>query len=300
MSGYTVGVIGAGAVGQSVAAVLVQERWCTRVMIAARTQESAAGLVTDLEDMQEITGSSVRMDHAKAAEMREAQALVVCPRAVFTNTAHRDIRMAGLAANAPLISGLARELAGYTGIVIVVTNPVDVLSRVFATTVGEHARVYGIGSSTDSARYRLALATHHRVPPGAVRGWVIGEHGDAAVICASATTVNGRPVDVPLEYVRGQLAARPRRINQGIGRTRCGPAGAVVSALRKTLGISDGTEVLSVNHHGVWLGIPLRFAAGHSTVCLPDLDPDEQRQFAAARTKLDSAFEQIPQGDPSC
>ncbi|MEU8966115.1 NAD(P)-binding domain-containing protein [Streptomyces sp. NPDC048491] len=300
MSQFTVGVIGAGAVGQSVAALLVQEPWCARIMIAARTQESATGLVTDLEDMREITHSSVRAETAKVAEMREMDAVVVCPRATFTNTATADIRMAGLAANAPLITNLARDLAGYRGIVIVVTNPVDVLTRVFAATTGQNTRVYGIGSSTDSARYRLALATHHRVAPGAVRGWVIGEYGDSAVVCASSTTVNGRRVEVPLEYVRAQLSARPRQINAGIGRTRCGPAGAVLTTLCKTLGISDGTEVLSVNHDGVWLGIPLRFTAGRPTVCLPDLDPDELRQFDAARTKLDSAFQQIPQGETSC
>ncbi|MEK8146312.1 hypothetical protein NKH18_48845 [Streptomyces sp. M10(2022)] len=136
-----------------------------------------------------------------------------------------------------------------------VTNPVDVLARLFATTAGEAAQVYGIGSSTDSARYRIALATHHRVPPSAVHGWVIGEHGDGAVICASTTTVNGSRADVPLTYVRAQLADRPRQITAGIGRTRCGPAGAVLAALRKALAIGDGTEVLSVNHDGVWLGI---------------------------------------------
>ncbi|MFD7013986.1 NAD(P)-binding domain-containing protein [Streptomyces sp. NPDC059928] len=300
MSGFTVGVIGAGAVGQSVAALLVQERWCARILIAARRPESAAGLATDLEDMREITRSSVRAETAKVAEMYETDAVIVCPRATFTNTATADIRMAGLTANTPLITSVARDLAGYRGVVIVVTNPVDVLARVFATTAGENTRVYGIGSSTDSARYRLALATHHRVPPGAVRGWVIGEHGDSAVICASTTTVNGRPTEVPLDYVRAQLSARPRQINAGIGRTRCGPAGAVLAALRKTLGISDGTEALSVNHDGVWLGIPLRFSAGRPTVCLPDLDPEEQRQFTAARTKLNDAFHQNLQGDPSC
>ncbi|MFJ6463116.1 hypothetical protein ACIQM0_19095 [Streptomyces sp. NPDC091387] len=62
MRGFTVGMIGAGAVGQSTAVLLVQERWCTRVMIAARTQESATGLVTDLEDMREITLSSVHAE----------------------------------------------------------------------------------------------------------------------------------------------------------------------------------------------------------------------------------------------
>lgn len=300
MSGFTVGLIGAGAVGQSVAALLVRERWCARLMIASRTQESATGLVTDLEDMREITRSSERAEIAPVAAMPAADAIVVCPRASFTNTATSDIRMAGLAANAPLIRSLAQEVAGFGGHVIVVTNPVDVLARVFATTVGPAARVYGIGSSTDSARYRLALAAHHRVPPAAVRGWVIGEHGDGAVICASTTTVNGRTAEVPSEDVRAQLAARPRQINAGIGRTRCGPAGAVLGALRKTLGISDGTEVLSVNHDGVWLGIPLQFSAGRPTVALPDLDPDEQRQFTAARTKLDSAYQQTRQGATAC
>ncbi|MFF7098269.1 NAD(P)-binding domain-containing protein [Streptomyces rubradiris] len=300
MSGFTVGVIGAGAVGQSVAALLVQERWCARLMIAARTQESATGLVTDLEDMREITQSSVRAETAPVTAMHAANAIVVCPRATFTNTATNDIRMAGLTANAPLIADLARELAGYTGVVIVVTNPVDVLTRLFATTMGEPTRVYGIGSSTDSARYRIALAAHHCVAPSTVRGWVIGEHGDGAVICASTATVSGRRAEVPLPYVRAQLAARPRQINAGIGRTRCGPAGAVLAALRKTLGISDGTEALSVNHDGVWLGIPLRFTAGHPTVCLPDLDPGELRRFAASRTKLDSVFHQIHQGDLAC
>ncbi|WP_329155907.1 lactate dehydrogenase (plasmid) [Streptomyces sp. NBC_01456] len=300
MSGFTVGLIGAGAVGQSVAALLVQERWCTCLLIAARTLESATGLVTDLEDMREITLSSVRAELSPVAAMRAAGAIVAFPRAKFTNSATRDVRMAGLAANAPLISSLAEELAGYPGHVIVVTNPVDVLTRVFATAVGRAARVYGIGSSTDSARYRLALALHHRVPAAAVRGWVIGEHGDGAVICASTTTVNGRAADVPLEYVRAQMSAWPRRINAGIGRTRCGPAGAILSALRKTLGISNGTEVLSVNHDGVWLGIPLQFSASRPTVALPDLDPDEQRQFTAARTKLDFAYQQTLQGVTAC
>ncbi|MFJ6463115.1 hypothetical protein ACIQM0_19090 [Streptomyces sp. NPDC091387] len=128
--------------------------------------------------------------------------------------------MAGLTANAPLITGLARDLVGCAGVVIVVTNPVDILIRLFATTVGEAARVYGIGSSTDSARYRIALAARHQVPPSAVRSWVIGEHGDGAVICASTTTVNGCRADVPLTFVRSQLSYRTRQINAGIGRTR--------------------------------------------------------------------------------
>lgn len=80
MSRFTVGGTGAGAVGQSVAALLVRGRWCSRAVIAASTQESAAGLVTDLEDMREITLSPARADHAQLAEMREAKAFVTPAR----------------------------------------------------------------------------------------------------------------------------------------------------------------------------------------------------------------------------
>ncbi|MFE7889227.1 lactate dehydrogenase [Streptomyces sp. NPDC057412] len=303
VTGHTVGIVGAGAVAQTVAALLVGEPWCGRLLIASRTAESAAGLVTDLDDMAHIAHAGTR-SHACAsvAELDQADALVICPRATFTNTATRNVRMAGLAANAPMIADLARTFTGYGGPVVMVTNPVDVLSRLFATVSG--AAVYGIGSATDTARYRAALAIHHRVPVDAVEGFVIGEHGDGAVICASTTTIHGRSCTVPLDLVRTELADRPRRINTGIGRTRHGPAAAVLSALRKLLAHEDGTDVLSVNRAGVWLGIRLHIRAGHPTVQALDLDPHEMADLITARRKLEATYRNIShyeqQGAPTC
>ncbi|MEH0579156.1 lactate dehydrogenase [Streptomyces sp. B21-108] len=292
MTARTVGIVGAGAVGQTVAALLVGEPWCGRLLIASRTSESAEGLAVDLDDMAHLACTSTRAQAcATVAELDQADALVICPRATFTNTATRNVRMAGLAANAPLIADLAHSLTGYSRPVVVVTNPVDVLSRLFATISG--APTYGIGSATDTARYRAALAAHHRVPVEAVDGYVIGEHGDGAVICASTTTINGLPCTVPLDVVRAELTGRPRRINAGIGRTRHGPAAAVLSALRKLLVQEDGTDVLSVNRAGVWLGIRLHIRAGHPTVQPLELDPHETADLLTARTKLQAAYRQI-------
>ncbi|MCX4659064.1 hypothetical protein [Streptomyces uncialis] len=90
-------------------------------------------------------------------------------------------------------------------------------------------RVYGVGSATDSARYRLTLARLLAVPVASVEGRVIGEHGDAAVVCATAPRVNGLPTAVPMQAVHKELTARPRRINARLGRARSGPAGAVLT-----------------------------------------------------------------------
>ncbi|MEU1375964.1 NAD(P)-binding domain-containing protein [Streptomyces triculaminicus] len=293
MTRLRIGVIGAGAVGQTVATCLMTAGWCSRLYIASRTEESATALVADLEDMQQVTGARTRAHVADPADMGVCDAIVVCPRATFTNTAQADVRMAGLTANAPVIADLGRTLNGYGGVLIVVTNPVDVMAQLLATTSGCQ-RVYGVGSNTDTARYRLLLADHLHVPVDYVQGHVIGEHGDAAVICASSTQVADLPATVPVPHIRAALTARPRRINVGTGRARSGPAGAVLAALRHTLGLDDGVIELSASHDGTWCGIPLRFTAGTPTVCLPALTPSETHLLAAARTKIRTAYATLP------
>ncbi|MEV4741601.1 hypothetical protein [Streptomyces sp. NPDC049555] len=288
-----IGVIGAGAVGQSVAMLLAAGGWCESVHVVSRTGLSARALVTDLEDMCQVTGSPVRAVHATSpGGLMSCAAVVVCPRAEFINTSRTNVRMGGLNANAPVIAALAAALAHYQGLVVMVTNPVDVMARLFAEVSG-CPRVYGVGSNTDTARYRLTLAHILDVPVEEVEGHVIGEHGDQAVVCASATRVNGHPVEVPVGHVRRELADRPARINAGLGRTRCGPAGAVIAALRAGLGLEDGVVELSVNHERRWMGIPLRFTAGRSSVCLPRLDTAEARQLVAADVKLRDVYEPL-------
>lgn len=222
-----VGLVGTGAVGQAVGGTLVAGGLCTRLLVTGRTPDRTAALVDDLWDMRAACGSPVRPYVATALELRDCEAVVVALRASFFNARATDVRMGGAQANTPVVRALAAQLAGYEGTVLMVTNPVDLMTRLFAEESG-CTGVFGIGSGLDTARYRLTLAKLLKVPLHAVRGHVIGEHGDAAVVCASSTTVNGHPVPVPLQQVRDELSTRPGRINSGIGRTRSGPAGAVL------------------------------------------------------------------------
>ncbi|MEU9796894.1 NAD(P)-binding domain-containing protein [Streptomyces sparsogenes] len=288
----SVGVVGAGAVGQAISAALVASGFCRRLLVASRTPDQAAALAADLADMRQATRSPVQPSPHSAADLGGCHAVVIAVRAAFTNTRTTDVRMGGAVANAPAIQALGHTLRGYEGTVLVVTNPVDLMTRLFAETSG-CPRVYGIGSNLDSARYRLTLAHLLQVAADAVDGHVIGEHGDSAVVCASSTTVNGQPVAVPRAEVRAQLRARPGRISAGVGRTRCGPAGAVLSTLRKTLGLADGVEELTAPHGGDWLGIPLHFTAGEPIACLPALSPGEARQLTAAGLKLRAAYQAL-------
>lgn len=292
VQGATVGIVGTGAVGQAVGSALVTAGLCSGLLLNGRTPEQAAALADDLADLRAAFRSTVRPTAAAVADLRHCAAVVVTVRASFYNARSTDVRMGGVQANTPVVRALAEQLAGYSGTVLMVTNPVDLMTRLFADTSG-CTRVFGIGSSLDTARYRLTLARLLGVPLRAVRGHVIGEHGDAAVVCASSTTVNGHPVPVPLQEVHDELASRPGRISSGIGRTKHGPTGAVLHALRLALGAEDGFTELSAPYGDSYLGIPLRFTQGRPLPCVPPLDEAEARQLETARIKLRDAYQAV-------
>lgn len=148
-----IGVIGAGAVGQAVAAALVTSGLTDRLLLASRTIEQAAALAADVDDMRQTLDSAVRPSSCRVTNLKDCAAVIVAVRAFFPNTLRHDVRMGGARANAPVIVALGEALRGYDGIVLVVTNPVDLMTRLFAEVSG-CGRVYGIGSNLDTARYR--------------------------------------------------------------------------------------------------------------------------------------------------
>ncbi|MEW2128692.1 lactate dehydrogenase [Streptomyces sp. NPDC007259] len=287
------GIVGAGAVGQTLAASLVATALPSRLLIVSRQPDQVRGLTADLQDLGLAARSRTTVEAGEIPDLHGCDAVVTALRSAFTNTATRDIRRAGAAANAPALGALAHELRGYRGTVLVVTNPVDLMARLVGEVSGCR-RVFGIGSNLDSARYRLLLARYAQVPPELVSGHVIGEHGDRAVVCVSTTTVDSRPVDVPVHTVVADLQRRLALIRGGIGRTRYGPAGAVLSTLRKALGLVDGVEELSVPYGDVCLGIPLRFTGGQPVPCLPPLTRTERLRLDSAASSLRDAYAQLP------
>jgi L-lactate dehydrogenase len=291
-----IGLVGAGAVGQAFGSLVTVAPWCERFLITSRTREKAEALSTDLQDQQAvlgITASSAASDIAGLVE--SCDAIVIAVRAPFVNVNRTDVRTGGLAANAPIIASLADQMRGYCGVILMVTNPVDILSRLFAER-SMCPTIFGIGSNLDSARYRIVLAHVMKVPLTAVSGHVIGEHGDAAVICTSSTTVYGRSVTVPLSQVRRAMDRRPREIGEGIKRVRAGAAGAIVSALCKILGLNDGIEELSMRQDGgCWSGLPLRFTGGDAEVDMSLVSVQESKLFQLANDRLNARYRHLSQ-----
>jgi malate dehydrogenase len=109
-------------------------------------------------------------------------------------------------------------------VVIVVTNPLDVISMVMLRDTGfARRKVVGMAGVLDSTRFRWFIAEKLGVWPGDVQAMVLGGHGDEMVPLTRYTSVGGIPLDQLMDAAS---------IEALITRTRTG--GAEIVSLLKT------------------------------------------------------------------
>jgi L-lactate dehydrogenase len=81
-------------------------------------------------------------------------------------------------------------------IVVVVSNPVDILTYVAADRLGLPAKqVIGLGTQLDTIRFRSLIAQELKVAPTQVNAIILGEHGDSMVPIWSSAAIGGLPLE---------------------------------------------------------------------------------------------------------
>ena len=80
----------------------------------------------------------------------------------------------------------------FNGILLVVANPVDILTTVAVKLSGlPENRVLGSGTVLDTARLKFELGKHLNVDSRSVHAFIIGEHGDSEIAAWSSANVSG-------------------------------------------------------------------------------------------------------------
>jgi L-lactate dehydrogenase len=111
-----------------------------------------------------------------------------------------ESRLQLLERNAAIFADVVPSVLQYApeAVLVVATNPVDVMTHLAARYAGEHGvppgRVMGSGTTLDTARFRVLLGRHLGVDPRNIHGYVVGEHGDSEVLTWSLVTVGGMPL----------------------------------------------------------------------------------------------------------
>ena len=85
--------------------------------------------------------------------------------------------------------------SGFEGILLIVANPVDILTTVAQKLTGfPESRVIGSGTVLDTARLKSMLSEHLDIDSRTVHAFIIGEHGDSELAAWSSAAVSGVPL----------------------------------------------------------------------------------------------------------
>jgi L-lactate dehydrogenase len=186
-----IGIVGMGWVGSSIAISTLQSGVASELLLHDIRPGLAEGEAMDLAHGASFYPTA-RVRAAALEEMAGADAVVV---AAGRGGAPGESRLALLQANAEVVRSIAASLARFRGLLVIVTNPVDVMTQIATEASGlPPARVIGTGTMLDTARLRQVLGRDLRIEPRSIHAQVVGEHGDSEVVLWSSARIGGIPV----------------------------------------------------------------------------------------------------------
>jgi L-lactate dehydrogenase len=125
------------------------------------------------------------------SDLADAEVIVIC---AGIGQRPGQTRLELLRTNAGIFHAIVPKVAAvnHDAIIVVATNPVDILTQIAAQIVGlDRCRVLGSGTALDTARLRYMLGVHYGVDSRSVHAYVVGEHGDSELALWSLANIAG-------------------------------------------------------------------------------------------------------------
>ncbi len=189
-----IAVIGAGGVGATTAYALMVQGVGSEIVLIDVNKEKAEGEAMDLRHGASFV-NPVDIYAGDYKDLADAKLIVIT-----AGTAQKpgESRLDLVKKNTGIFKNIISSITEYNqeGILLVVTNPVDILTYLSYKISGFPAnRVIGSGTVLDSSRFRSLLSKNCNIAASNVHGYIIGEHGDSEVPVWSLTNIAGTKIE---------------------------------------------------------------------------------------------------------
>lgn len=231
---------GGGRVGSNAAFALQCARIVSEIHLLDANEQLAQGEALDLLHGTSVTGN--QKIYAGGYD-KCADADLVCitaglrrkPDESRLDLINRNVTLFKQVLDSLKSAGLKKD-----AIIFVVSNPVDVLTRLAIDHLKwDPSRAIGLGTQLDTARFRSLIAMELALPPSQVKALILGEHGDSMVPIWSSATVAG----VSLLKHPGCTAAFQQKVFE-----RTKTSGAEAIKLKGGAGWAVGLTIAEVIH----------------------------------------------------
>jgi len=187
-------VVGAGFVGSTTAYTLMISGLISELVLIDINEQKAEGEVMDLNHGMPFV-LPVKIFRGDYKDCAGSDIVIISAGA---NQKPEETRIDLVHKNAAIFKSIVSEIVKYNNecILLVVTNPVDILTYVTYKISGfPKNKVIGSGTVLDTARFRFLLGRHVGIDTRNIHGYIIGEHGDTEVAAWSLTNIAGMTVE---------------------------------------------------------------------------------------------------------
>jgi len=202
-----IGIVGSGNVGAN-AAFFIAEKGVADVQLYDIQEGLSTGKALDMMEAAPIRGYMTKISGTdrKDVLLQSDIIMITAGKVREPGMKREDL----FEANRPIIEDMADSLKGSTAKVIIVTEPVDLLTALFVKRSGMNRRqVMGLGGMLDSTRLRYLIAHEMNVSFENVSALVVGRHGSSMIALPEYSSVSGIPVTrlLPPEVIEQLLAS---------------------------------------------------------------------------------------------
>lgn len=302
---YKISVIGAGAVGATLAQRLF-EYGLADVVLVDILKDLARGKALDLMDGAPITRTEKSIIGTDDYEEISGSDIVVITAGLprKPGMSREDL----ISKNALIVKDVAARISQNApkAIVIVVTNPLDVMTYLALKTTGfDKRKVMGMAGVLDGSRFITLIAEELKIRRSLVRTFVMGSHGDTMVPVISKTIVEGKPLSSVLSAEKIEDIVR-RTCNRGAEIVSLLGTGSAyyspsASALRMIRAIMDDCgEIVTASAYlegeyglsDICMGVPCRLdSRGVVEVVEFELSEQEKAAFSKSAKVVESSIE---------
>ena len=177
-------VVGAGAVGATVADNIARKELCSELVLLDIKEGLAEGKAMDMMQTSAILGFDTKVVGSTNDYSKTANSDVV----VITSGIPRKPGMTReelIGTNAGIVKGVCENILKYSPntIFVIISNPMDTMTYLALKATGlPKNRVIGMGGALDSSRFKYYLSQALNCSLNDLNAVVIGGHGDTTMI----------------------------------------------------------------------------------------------------------------------
>lgn len=221
-----VSIIGGGRVGMSAAFVMLLKNTASELVLFDRDVERMRGEQLEFQHSLTFLGTTKITAAESLSDLKDSDVIVfTAGRAQLPGESRLNLVKSNLEVIKTILPKVIKNSPD--SVIIMVTNPVDILTYQASKLLKlPQGRIFGSGTSLDSARFRFHLSEFLGINPKNIHAYVLGEHGDSSFPTISHADIGGQPLATMKNF-------SSKKIQEAFLKTRTA-AGTIIAAKGST------------------------------------------------------------------